>query len=288
MHKSLLWRLACSTLLFAAASAQDSSSTVDAAPTEAPTEAPTSVSAPPSVTASASDGTVQPSSSVTSGSAPEPSSPGTGGSDYWAGQPPDVLLKVPELHVGRIELVVDNLKADINLAAQIANLVEINAGVQLGIEKVNVTISEVEAELDLTVRLGNLVEIVNRTLTSLNLNPLLINVLEEVGDLAGAVIGAVDGLLGSIVNGDSTINFLIDNLGNIVQEVVGGATGALSTIVGNYKNNMTDTGAQEFLKGGLIQKTVSHHFPRGPHASLCRWLQRLTVERSSLTRLSAR
>ncbi|KAH7039831.1 uncharacterized protein B0I36DRAFT_357217 [Microdochium trichocladiopsis] len=264
MHKSLLWKLACSTLLFAAASAQDVSSTTDAAPTDAPTETPTgSSSAPPSVTASASSsaeepsGTVSQSTSATSGGGG--SSPtGGGGTDYWAGKPADVKLRVPELHVGRIELVVDNLQADINLAAQVANLVELNAGVQVGIQKVNVTIAEVDAELDLVIRLGNLVDIVNRTLESLNLNPLLINVLEDVGDLAGAVIGAVDGLLGSIVNGDSTINFLIDNLGNIVQEVAGGATGAVSSIVGNYLNNMTFTGAQEILKGGNIQKTYSY------------------------------
>lgn len=277
MHKSLLWKLACSTLLFAAASAQDSSSATDAAPTEAPTAAPTdSASAPPSVTASVSSGTAEPSGTVsqsttaTGGGGGGGSSPtggsGSGGSDYWAGQPPDVKLRVPELHVGKIELVVDNLKADINLAAQVASLVEINAGVQLGIEKVNVTISEVDAELELVIRLGNLVDIVNRTLSSLNLNPLLINVLDDVGDLAGAVIGAVDGLLGSITNGDGIVNFLVDNLGNIIQEVTGAAGGAVSSIVGNFANNMTYTGAQEILKGGNIQKTVSCHHTSG-HAT---------------------
>jgi ABC-type transport system substrate-binding protein len=84
--------------------------------------------------------------------------------------PPDVHLKVPELSVGRIELDVDNLRADINLNADIARLVQINAGVQVGIDKVNITIADVEAELELVVRLGNLVQIVNRTLASLDLN----------------------------------------------------------------------------------------------------------------------
>src|ERR1700709_97565 len=54
--------------------------------------------------------------------------------------PPDVLLHVPELSVGRIELDVDNLKANINLNANIANLVKINAGVAVSIKKVNITI----------------------------------------------------------------------------------------------------------------------------------------------------
>ena len=160
--------------------------------------------------------------------------------------------------MGKIELDVDDLNAELTLAAQIASLVEINAGVQVGISKINITISEVDAELELIVRLGNLVEIVNRTLTTLNLNPLLINVINEVTNLVDTVVGAVDGLLGSIVNGDSTINFIIDNLGNIVQEVVGTAGQSLSSIVGNYEQNMTYTGAQEILDGGLIQKTYSY------------------------------
>jgi hypothetical protein len=47
--------------------------------------------------------------------------------------------------------------------------------------------------------------------------------------------GAVDGLLGSITQNGKTLNFLVDNLGNIVQEVVGGGGDALQQIVGNFK-----------------------------------------------------
>ncbi|KAH8653845.1 hypothetical protein BX600DRAFT_86718 [Xylariales sp. PMI_506] len=186
-------------------------------------------------------------SSVDSGSSSATSTSST--------SPPDVYLNVPQLSVDRIELDVDNLQAEINLAAQVAGLVEINAGIQVGITKVNITIADVDAELELIIRLGNLVEIVNRTLASLDLNPLLINVLNEAGDLVDSVVGAVDGLLGSIVNGDSQVNFLIDNLGNIVQEVTTTAGGIVSSIIGDYTQNMTYTGAQSILSGGLIQKT---------------------------------
>lgn len=71
-----------------------------------------------------------------------------------AGAPPDVYLNVPELHVGRIELTVEKLSADLNLNAKVANLVQLNAGVQVSIEKVNITIAEVDAEVELVVRLG--------------------------------------------------------------------------------------------------------------------------------------
>jgi hypothetical protein len=171
--------------------------------------------------------------------------------------PPDVLLNVPNLSVGRIELDVDNLQADINLNAAIAGLVTINAGVAVSVQKVNLTITDVEAELELIVRLGNLVQIVERVFNSLDLNPLLITALNDVTGLVNTVVGAVDGLLGSITQGGTTLSFIVDNLGNIVQEVVG-ATGNVSSIVGNYLTNMTFTGATEQLQNGLVQKTYSY------------------------------
>lgn len=169
-----------------------------------------------------------------------------------------MLLRVPNLSVKRIELDVDNLQAEVNLAADVAGLVSINAGVQIGVSKVNITIADVEVQLELIIRLGHLVDIVNRTLQSLDLNPLLINLLNDLTDVVTEVIGAVDGLLGSIIQGDSKLNFIIDNLGNIVQEVVGTAGSVLSSIVGNYQQNMTFTGQAETLSGGLVKKTYEY------------------------------
>ncbi|KAI0846078.1 hypothetical protein F5Y00DRAFT_264971 [Daldinia vernicosa] len=243
---------------FSVTLAQTASSTSDAGPTETASEGTTSqpqVTPTDTITGGADSSTTSSSATATGGSSGGDT---TTSVPSYGTTPPDVLLKVPELHVGRIELDVDNLNAEINLAAQIANLVELNAGIQVGITKVNITIADVNANLDLIIRLGNLADIVNRTLESLNLNPLLINVLNEATDLVDVVVGAVDGLLGSIVNGDSKINFLIDNLGNIVQEVEGTAGKLLSTIVGNFEQNMTYTGAQEILDGGLIQKTYKY------------------------------
>lgn len=113
--------------------------------------------------------------------------------------PPDVLLQVPELHVGRIELVVEKLKADLNLNAKVAGLVQVNAGVAVGIEKVNITIADVDVNLELVVRLGNLVQIVERVFDSLDLNPLLIGLIGNVTNLVGEVIGAVDGLVSAML-----------------------------------------------------------------------------------------
>jgi hypothetical protein len=205
---------------------------------------------------------------ITNGTTTAPPEVSTGG-------PPDVYLNVPELHVGRIELTVEELQADINLNAKVAGLVQVNAGVQVSVQKINITIADVDVNLELIVRLGHLVDIVERVFDSLDLNPLLIGLINNVTNLVGDVIGAVDGLLGSITQGGTTLNFLIDNLGNIVQEVVGGATGALSQIVGNYKQSMyprslvrsqqltppldmTQVGDDKNIGNGLIQKTFSY------------------------------
>ncbi|KAI4868806.1 hypothetical protein F4820DRAFT_88796 [Hypoxylon rubiginosum] len=251
MRNHLVLSLLYSFSILALSTAQTASSTSEVSATETTTSQSQATATDTITTSSTGSDT----SSTTGGSS------GTGtttSSPSYGSNPPDVHLNVPELHVGRIELDVNNLNAEINLAAQVANLVELNAGIQVGITKVNITIADVDAQLELIIRLGNLVDIVNRTLESLNLNPLLINILNEATDLVNTVVGAVDGLLGSIVNGDSTINFLIDNLGNIVQDVTGAAGSVLSTIVGNFEQNMTFTGAQEILDGGLIQKTYSY------------------------------
>jgi hypothetical protein len=101
------------------------------------------------------------------------------------------------------------------------------------------------------------VDIVGRVFESLDLNPLLIdtigNVTSAVGDVIGDVAGAVGGLLGSITQGGKTLNFIVDNLGNIVQEV-----GGVSTIVGDFTRNMTETGVTKDLGKGLTQKEFSY------------------------------
>jgi hypothetical protein len=133
------------------------------------------VTTPPTATTNSSPGKSTGTSS--SGSSSVTTTPLSGGDNSTA---PDVLLNVPQLSVGRIELDVDNLQADINLNANVASLVTINAGVAVSITKVNITISDVDAQLELIVRLGHLVDIVQRVFQSLDLNPLLITLLNDV------------------------------------------------------------------------------------------------------------
>ncbi len=140
----------------------------------------------PPITVTVSASATSSSSSTRTTSAPNVSTTSTA---------PDVLLQVPELHVGRIEVVVEKLQADLNLNAKVAGLVQINAGVAVAVEKVNITIADVDVNLELVVRLGNLVQIVERVFDSLDLNPLLLSLVGNVTNLVGEVIGAVDGLV---------------------------------------------------------------------------------------------
>jgi hypothetical protein len=117
-------------------------------------------------------------------------------------------------------LDVDNVQAEVNLNANVAQLVTVNAGVMASIKKVNLTITDVKVELDLEVRLGHLADIVHRVFESLDLNPLLIGLVNNVTGILDNVVGAIDGLLGSITQGGNVLNFLVDNLGNIVQQFV--------------------------------------------------------------------
>jgi hypothetical protein len=184
-----------------------------------------------------------------------------GHSDFVGGDPPDVLLRIPQLSVGKIELDVDNLEAHLNLDAEIANLVTINAGVAIGIKKVNITISDVMAKVELEVRLGHLVDIVNRVFQSLDLNPLLLGAIDAVTDVVDTTVtgvaGVVGGLLGTVTQGNKQLSFMIDNLGNIVHNAPGPDGQEVSTIVGDFRRNMTFTGQQKKLKNGQTEKTYS-------------------------------
>lgn len=61
------------------------------------------------------------------------------------------------VHVGEINIEVQNLTAKINLDAQVLQLLSFNAGVDLSIDKVQLLIQNVTAKVLLEARLANLV-----------------------------------------------------------------------------------------------------------------------------------
>ena len=100
----------------------------------------------------------------------------------------DVILEVPELSVDSIGLTVSDVRAHVSLDADAMNLVQIVAGVDVGIRKVQLSISGVLAELYLYVDLDNVSRIVDRVVLTLDRNPgILTKTLKAVDTTVNAV-----------------------------------------------------------------------------------------------------
>jgi hypothetical protein len=132
---------------------------------------------------------------------------------------PDVFVDVPNVHVGKVEVDVERLEAHLALRAQVANLVNLVAGVHVGVDKVKIDIEDVDASALLKVRLQNTYNIIDRTLTTLDENP-------EV----------VQGLLG-------TAGTAVEQVGTIGTEATkpGGAATELTSGLGDTLGNLSDT-----------------------------------------------
>ena len=102
----------------------------------------------------------------------------------------DVILEIPELSVDSIGLTVKNVKAHVALDANAMNLVQVTAGVDVGIKEVQLGIVGVMAEAYLYIDLDNVARIVNRVVQTLDRNPqILIQVLKTVDTAVTSVTG---------------------------------------------------------------------------------------------------
>ena len=102
----------------------------------------------------------------------------------------DVILEIPELSVDSIGLTVSDVKAHVALDANAMNLVQVTAGVDVGIKKVQLGIVGVLAEAYLYVDLDNIAKIVNRVVQTLDRNPqILIQVLKTVDTAVNSITG---------------------------------------------------------------------------------------------------
>jgi hypothetical protein len=101
----------------------------------------------------------------------------------------DVILEVPELSVDSIGLTVSDVKAHVALDANAMNLVQITAGVDVGIKKVQLGIVGVYGEVYLYADLDNVARIVDRVVATLDRNPkILTQVLAAVDTTVNAAL----------------------------------------------------------------------------------------------------
>jgi hypothetical protein len=102
----------------------------------------------------------------------------------------DVILEIPELSVDSLGLTVADVRAHVALDANAMNLVQLTAGVDVGIKKVQLGLVGVLAEAYLYVDLDNVARIVNRVVQTLDRNPqILIQVLKTVDTAVTSITG---------------------------------------------------------------------------------------------------
>jgi hypothetical protein len=102
----------------------------------------------------------------------------------WLGsnQDPDVLLSVPNLGVDHIGLEVDNLRAHVELHAKVLDLLELDVGADVSIDKVELNIENVRVQAMLKVRLENVVKVIDRVMDTIDKNPeILTNLTAGLG-----------------------------------------------------------------------------------------------------------
>jgi hypothetical protein len=106
----------------------------------------------------------------------------------------DVILEIPELSVDSIGLTVKDVRAHVALDANAMNLVQVTAGVDVGIKEVQLGIVGVFAEAYLYVDLDNVARIVQRVVQTLDRNPeILTQVFKTVDTAVGSLGGALTG-----------------------------------------------------------------------------------------------
>lgn len=164
--------------------------------------------------------------------------------DVPAEQQPDVLLDVPNLSVEEITLEVENVEAKLSLDARVANLVQLRAGADVSIGNVNLTIKGVQAQAALVVRLDNVRAIVERTLTTLENNPEIIETLGDTlnttvsttGDVVNNTVGTVGQTVGNLTNSllrnGQILNIASSGL-DLVSKTVNAAGQTVSRVRGN-------------------------------------------------------
>ena len=157
-----------------------------------------------------------------------------GGERVAAGQEPDVLLDVPVLNVGTINLEVRGLRAHVAVLAELANLVNLSVGVDARLDEVKLTIEDVEAQALLKVRLEHVRAILEKALETIAENPQILESLsrtvdrtaEQVGGAAQEAMGeggAVSQVAGGV--GDTT-----RQVGEVAEQVGEGAQGAVGQV----------------------------------------------------------
>ena len=192
---------------------------------------------------------------------------------------PDVYLNAT-VHVGEIDLTVSNLTAKINLSAQVLQLLQFNAGVDVSIDRVSLLIENVTAKVLLEARLENLVLMINDTLNSLDLNPVLATLGQDIGNIVNATANGLTGatsqtsavaarsydLVNNILystndySGNTHTNRILTQSGSIIDQFLDNHGNTNNEqIVGSYLSDMTSNGYnQSVVVNGQVTRELEY------------------------------
>jgi hypothetical protein len=120
-------------------------------------------------------------------------------------RPPDVLLEVPDIHIGKIEFNLDDLEASVRLNAQVLDLVHLQVGADVRLGHVGLLIEDIGVEAYLRVRLDAVVDIVAELMGLLKEQPQILTELtkgigqgvEKVGEGVGEGVESIGEGVGS-------------------------------------------------------------------------------------------
>ncbi|KAM7197465.1 hypothetical protein V8F20_006610 [Naviculisporaceae sp. PSN 640] len=104
---------------------------------------------------------------------------------------PDVYLNA-SVYVGEINIQVDNITAKVNLDAKVLKLLHFSAGVDASIDRVRLNIQNVSAKVELEARLGNVVRMVDDVLNSIDLNPIIATLGQDVNKIVNRTVGIIE------------------------------------------------------------------------------------------------
>jgi pyruvate/2-oxoglutarate dehydrogenase complex dihydrolipoamide acyltransferase (E2) component len=170
-----------------------------------------------------------------------------GGEQLAAGQEPDVLLDVPVLNVGAINLEVRGLRAHVAVLAELANLVNLSVGVDARLDEVKLTIEDVEAQALLKVRLEHVRAILEKALETIAENPQILESLartvdqtaEQVGGAAREAVGE-GGAVGLVAGGVGDTTRQVGQVAERVGEGAQNAVGQVADQAGQAAQGVTE------------------------------------------------
>jgi len=160
----------------------------------------------------------------------------------------DVILEVPDLSVDSIGLNVQDVRAHLSLAANAANLVSLDAGADVSIDRVRLDIVGVEAQAYLYVDLDNVTRIVNRVVATLDRNP---RILTQVLSVADNTVGTVGGVANTALAPNGVVNRAVGVAGQTLNNVTAPG-GLLSQTV----NTAGQTVQRVLQSGGIVERTL--------------------------------